>query len=181
MCVIIFPYGKLLVPSVERKRSAFWHYCIIYIYHRLFRIQRYHQKILPPVQWRHYEHDGVSNQQPHDCLLNKQFIQGADQRKHQSSASLAFEWGIRRWPVNSPHKGSVTRKMLIFDDVIMQSVVRQYHECVQCKVLPGHMQIQHSRDLESHGPLTRYVKLQVAHAPGMPGTFSPTADVKGNR
>ena len=24
-----------------------------------------------------------------------------------------------------------------------------------------------------HGPLTRYVKFQVAHAPGMPGTFSP--------
>ena len=24
-----------------------------------------------------------------------------------------------------------------------------------------------------HGPLTRYAKLQVAHAPGMPGTFSP--------
>ena len=32
-----------------------------------------------------------------------------------------------------------------------------------------------------HGPLTRYVKLQVAHAPGMPGTFSPTADFKWNR
>ena len=32
-----------------------------------------------------------------------------------------------------------------------------------------------------YGPLTRYVKLQVAHAPGMPGTFSPAADVKGNR
>ena len=26
---------------------------------------------------------------------------------------------------------------------------------------------------EVHGPLTRYVKLRVAHAPGMPGTFSP--------
>ena len=24
-----------------------------------------------------------------------------------------------------------------------------------------------------HGPLTRYVKLRVAHTPGMPGTFSP--------
>ena len=24
-----------------------------------------------------------------------------------------------------------------------------------------------------HGPLTRYAKLRVAHAPGMPGTFSP--------
>ena len=32
-----------------------------------------------------------------------------------------------------------------------------------------------------HGPLTRYVKLQVAHAPGMPGAFSPAADFKGNR
>ena len=33
----------------------------------------------------------------------------ADQRKYQSSAWLAFAWGIHRWPVNSPHKGPVTR------------------------------------------------------------------------
>ena len=44
---------------------------------------------------------------------------GGDQRKHQSSASLAFVRGIHRWPVNSPHKGPVTRKMFPFDDVIM--------------------------------------------------------------
>ena len=44
---------------------------------------------------------------------------GADQRKHQSSASLAFVWGIHRWPVNSPHKRPVTRKMFPFDDVTM--------------------------------------------------------------
>ena len=44
---------------------------------------------------------------------------GANQRKHQSSASLAFVRGIHRWPVNSPHKGPVTRKMFPFDDVIM--------------------------------------------------------------
>ena len=43
----------------------------------------------------------------------------ADQRKHQSSASLAFVWGIQRGPVNSPHKWPVTRKMFPFDDVIM--------------------------------------------------------------
>ena len=30
---------------------------------------------------------------------------GADQRTHQSFASLAFMRGIHRWPVNSPHKG----------------------------------------------------------------------------
>ena len=35
----------------------------------------------------------------------------ADQRKHQSSASLAFMRGIHRWPVNSPHKGPATPKM----------------------------------------------------------------------
>ena len=34
----------------------------------------------------------------------------ADQRKHQSSASLAFVRGIHRGPVNSPHKWPVTRK-----------------------------------------------------------------------
>ena len=45
---------------------------------------------------------------------------GADQRKHQSSASLAFVRRIHRWPVNSPHKGPVTRKMFPFDDVIMK-------------------------------------------------------------
>ena len=44
---------------------------------------------------------------------------GADQSKHQSSASVAFVWGIHRGPVNSPHKWPVTRKMFPFDDVIM--------------------------------------------------------------
>ena len=44
---------------------------------------------------------------------------GGDQRKQQSSASLAFVRGIHRSPVNSPHKGPVTRKVLPFDDVIM--------------------------------------------------------------
>ena len=42
-----------------------------------------------------------------------------DQRKHQSSTSLAFVWGIHRWPVNSPHKWPVTQKIFPFDDVIM--------------------------------------------------------------
>ena len=43
----------------------------------------------------------------------------ADQRKHQSSASLAFVRGIHRGSENSPHKWPVTRKMFPFDDVIM--------------------------------------------------------------
>ena len=51
----------------------------------------------------------------------------ADQRKHQSSASLAFVRGIHRRPVNSPHKWPVTRKMFPFDDVIMRKVMSHRH------------------------------------------------------
>ena len=47
----------------------------------------------------------------------------ADQRKHQSSALLAFVRGIHRWAVNSPHKWPVTRKMFPFDDAIMTHLV----------------------------------------------------------
>ena len=47
------------------------------------------------------------------------FFFGIDQRKHQSSASPAFVRGIHLSPVNSPHKGPVTRIMFPFDIVIM--------------------------------------------------------------
>ena len=45
---------------------------------------------------------------------------GAHQRKHNSSASLAFEWGIHRWPVDSSHKWPITWKKISFDDGIMR-------------------------------------------------------------
>ena len=56
-------------------------------------------------------------------LVYSTVYSGADRRKHQSSASLAFVRGIHRWPVHSPHKWPVTRKMFRFDDVIMFSGV----------------------------------------------------------
>ena len=48
------------------------------------------------------------------------FYSGADQRKHQSSASLAFVRGIHWWPVNTPHKWPVTLNFFPFDDVILK-------------------------------------------------------------
>ena len=71
------------------------------------------------LQWRHNERDGVSNHQLHVTIVYWTVYSGADQRKHQSSASLAFVRGIHLWPVYSPHKGPVTPKMFPFDDVIM--------------------------------------------------------------
>ena len=55
--------------------------------------------------------DGVLNHQRFDFLLNRS---SADQRKHQRSTSLAFVRGNHRWPVDSPHKGPVTRNVFIW-------------------------------------------------------------------
>ena len=52
-------------------------------------------------------------------IVYSRVYSGADQRKHQSSASLAFVRGIYQWPMNSTRKGPVTREMFPFDDVIM--------------------------------------------------------------
>ena len=41
------------------------------------------------------------------------------QIKKIKSASLAFVWGIHLWPMKSPYKGPVTRKIFPFGYVIM--------------------------------------------------------------
>ena len=53
------------------------------------------------------------------AIICSAICSGADQRKHQSSASLAFVMVIHRWPVNSPHKWPVSGKMFLFDDVLV--------------------------------------------------------------
>ena len=70
----------------------------------------------------------------------------ADQRKHQSSASLAFVRGIHGGPVNSPRKWPVTRKMFPFDDVIMKDVIIHIKTTVLAKqqLFKGHGDLLHS-------------------------------------
>ena len=53
-----------------------------------------------------------------------------DQRKHQSSAPLAFGRGIPQWPVYFLHKGPVTRKMFPFhDDILNRSSAGRVLTC----------------------------------------------------
>ena len=66
------------------------------------------------LQWRHNGRHGVSNHQPHHCLLNRLFG-----RRSNKISKLRLCAGNSPGPVNSPPKGSVTRKMFPFDDVIM--------------------------------------------------------------
>ena len=77
---------------------------------------------------------------------------GWDQRKHQSSASLAFVRGIHRWPVNSPHKGPVTRKMYPFDDVIMR------HKTTVLRGIP-HLLFLPKTFATSSSTMTRYLMI----------------------
>ena len=109
-----------------------------------------------------------------------------------------FVRGIHRSPVNSPHKGQ-WRGALMFSLICLwinnwvntrkADDLRRYRAhydvtvvfffMLTCWYHVNHMIPQVTvKQLWTyiwchHGPLARYVKLRVAHAPGMPGTFSP--------
>ena len=86
-------------------------------YNGRYQISRYH------VSFKHYGDvmmSTMASQITSLTIVCSTVYSGANPRKHQSSASLAFVWGIHRWPVNSPHKGPVTRNMFLFDDIIMK-------------------------------------------------------------
>ena len=78
-----------------------------------------------PLQWRHNERPGVSNHRRRDCLLNRLFRLLI--KKTSKPASLAF---VR---VDSPHKGSVTRKSFPLDHVIMSRNTRGFF-CIAWRV-----------------------------------------------
>ena len=70
--------------------------------------------IKEPLPWRHNELAGVSNHQPYDCLLNRLFRRRSKKTSKLCVTGLCV--GNSPGPVNSPHKGPVTRKMFPFDN-----------------------------------------------------------------
>ena len=101
------------------------------------------------IKWKHFPHywpfhyhdvimGSIASQITSLTIVYSTVYSDADQRKHQSSASLAFVREIHRGPVNFPHKWPVTRKMFPFDDVIM---------CVGNSPVPG--------EFPSQRPVTR--------------------------
>ena len=115
----VYLQGLSSAESAKKYTIGICSYNFLHQGHWYFQISHRRMcRLCITLQWCHNERDGVPNNQPHDCLLNHLFTQRS--RKHQSSASLVFVRGIHRWPVNSPHKGPVTRKMFPFDDVIIK-------------------------------------------------------------
>ena len=102
--------------------------------HRLFVSPGHQQSVVDyiqdkrilvfPLQWRHNEHDCVSNHLRHDCLLNRLFKRRSKKTSKLRVTGLCA--GNSPGPVNSPHKGPVRRKMFPFDDVIMHEKNNNY-------------------------------------------------------
>ena len=64
--------------------------------------------------WWHYNDvimDTMASQITSLPIINSTVYSRLRSKEHQSSASLAFVWGIHHWLVNSPHKGPVTWQM----------------------------------------------------------------------
>ena len=81
--------------------------CVVWKYFFQFSYRK--MKLCEPaLEWRHNERDGVSNHRRLHCLLN-----------------YCFLWEIHKWPVDSPHKGPVTRNLFLFDDVIIRTICHQ--------------------------------------------------------
>ena len=74
----------------------------------------FHHPCLPyRYVWYHYSDLIMGAMAPQITSLTivySNVYSGADQRRHQSTVSLAFVRGIHRWTANSLHKGPVTRK-----------------------------------------------------------------------
>ena len=107
----------------EMPSSSLWRHCnadlsnMIVIFQCFCNSDKVHGKIVRSLRWRHNERDGVSNHQPHGCLLNRLFRRRSKKTSKLRVTGLYVE--NSPGPVNSPHKEPVTRKMFPFDDVIM--------------------------------------------------------------
>ena len=114
------------------------HGCVVKPKYRIYRArgqELWVVKFHTTLQWRHNEHDGVT-------IVCPTVYSGANQRNHQSSASLAFVRVIHRWPVNSPHKWPVKRKM--FPKQVMFAYERQRSVTFQIFMICIHFRIIHA-------------------------------------
>ena len=127
MCMIgLTTFNACHIRSVMSTMSTYislirWPRTVLCIYFDIVWVQnlRFTKRIY---SWSHYNDVIMSmivSQITSVSIVCSTVYSGTDRRKHQSSASLAFVRGIHWWPVDSPHKGKVRRKMFPLDDVIV--------------------------------------------------------------
>ena len=111
-------HGMSIYPCAEINQMMNYVNGIVAMFHLAFE----GRNIRSPRSEYHYNDvimGAIASQITSLTIVYSTVYSDADQRKHQSFASLAFVRGIHRGPVNSRHKWPVTRKMFPFDDVFM--------------------------------------------------------------
>ena len=141
------------------------------------------------LQWRHDGYAGVSNHQPHDCLLNRLFRHRSKKtsklrvtglcegnspvtgefpaQKASNAENVSIWWRHNVKPASRVISVCVNDKNNI--TVLCLPSTTQY---VMCYVLLDCCNWWDMFGYDHHGPPARYVKLWVALAPRMTGTFS---------
>ena len=134
---------------------SFCYYCVLLYYILLFFLCCVQFECIfttLSIQYNDVIMSAMASQVTSLTIVYSTVYSGTNERKNQSSASLAFVWGIHRWPVNSPHKGPVTRKMFPFDDVIMLS----FRASLSCIIIVSITCVRHIANKLSKPPSIRF-------------------------
>ena len=106
-------YGMILWCNLSKRREGHYRTWSMKFY-IMFEVISWGAKF-HTLQWWHNGRGGVFSHQPLYCLLNRLFRHRTKKSSKQRATGLCAGW-----PVNSPHKWPVTRKMFPFYDVIMR-------------------------------------------------------------
>ena len=112
---ITMKWLKTLLYIVVKQWPAFWITSLTPLKRKGCYTSIWGNKIA--LRWRHNERDSVSNNQPHDGLLNRLYRRRLKKSSKLRVTGLCLE--NAPGPVNSPHKWPVTRKVFPLDDVII--------------------------------------------------------------
>ena len=125
----------------EQKFAYFCPDCGIWDGHIVGFVSLVYRLPTKPLWWRHNECDGVSNHRRLECLFSRLFRRRPKKTSKFRVTGL-YEGNSPR-PVNSPHKGPVTRKMFPFHDVIMICFMQGVEDCSYqwSHVTPGHQML----------------------------------------
>ena len=111
---VLYPGLRHPCNNILSDEPQWWTMALQYIPCNICIYNNTHQTL----QWRHNERDGVSNHQPHDCLLTRSFRC----RSKETSKLLVTDLCAGNSPVTGdfPSQRPVTWKMFPFDDIIMK-------------------------------------------------------------
>ena len=121
IAIVTISYGRVIMSSVwdsmMSKKNVGWPFYAAVQTPWYFASHGFILSRRWTLQWRHNGLDGVSNHQPHHCLLSRLFGRGP--KKTSKLPVTGHCAGNSPGTGDSPHKWPVTRKMFPSDDVVM--------------------------------------------------------------